>query len=207
MRKTKLKISSMASNDFELEAQQQGFERIGGVDEVGCGSLCGPVVAAVVILDLNNLISGINDSKKIGIKKRNLLYYKIKEHAISWSIGMVSAEEIDRMNIRQATFKAMRIAVEKLNPPPDFILVDGYSIPELTISQKAIIKGDSKSVSIGAASIIAKVTRDELMDAYHSLHPQYNLRKNKGYATLEHKQAIKSMGPSPLHRLSYKLSF
>jgi ribonuclease HII len=207
MRRKKLKISSEALNYFELEVQRRGFKKIGGIDEAGCGSLCGPVVAAAVILDLDNLIAGVNDSKKIGIKKRNILFKKIKESAIGWSIGIISAEEIDRINIRQATFKAMRNAVEKLNPRPDFVLVDGYSIPELAISQKAIIKGDSKSISIAAASIVAKVTRDELMDAYHSLHPRYNFRKNKGYATLEHRQALKSIGPSPLHRLSYRLSF
>ena len=191
---------------FEKEAINQGYELIGGVDEAGCGSLCGPVVAAAVILDLNNLISGINDSKKISPKKRSVLYNKIKGSALSWAIGISSAEEIDRLNIRKATHIAMRKAIEKLNPQPDFVLVDGFVIPGLSISHKGIKKGDSLSVSIGAASIIAKVFRDELMAGYHELHPYYNFRRNKGYPTLEHRNALKFIGPSPLHRMSYKLS-
>lgn len=195
----------MTQSRFEQEAQGLGYKRISGVDEAGCGSLFGPVVAAAVILDLDHIVSGINDSKKLSSRKRYCLCKKIKEFALSWAIGIASAEEIDRMNIRQATFKAMERAVQKLKPQPDFILVDGFNVPGLNIPHKGIKKGDSKSISIGAASILAKVTRDELMIAYHSLHPQYNLRKNKGYPTLEHKEALHLNGPSPLHRLSYRL--
>ena len=190
---------------FEQEALSRGYKRIAGVDEAGCGSLCGPVLAAAVILDLKHLISDIDDSKKLNPKKRESLYKKIKEKAIGWSIGIASAGEIDRINIRQASLRAMQRAVRKLKPQPDFLLVDGFTIPWLNIPQKGIVKGDCQSFSIAAASILAKVSRDKIMMDYHFLHPQYNLRRNKGYPTLEHREALKKNGASPLHRQSYRL--
>ena len=190
---------------FEQEALNRGYKRIAGVDEAGCGSLCGPVLAAAVILDLKHLIPDIDDSKKLNPKKRESLYKKIKEKAIGWAIGIASAGEIDRINIRQASLRAMQRAVKKLKPQPDFLLVDGFTIPWLNIPQKGIVKGDCQSFSIAAASILAKVSRDKIMMDYHFLHPQYNLRRNKGYPTLEHREALKKNGASPLHRQSYRL--
>jgi len=164
------------------------------------------ITAGVYVNDAEpGLISDIDDSKKLNPKKRESLYKKIKEKAIGWSIGIASAGEIDRINIRQASLRAMQRAVRKLKPQPDFLLVDGFTIPWLNIPQKGIVKGDCQSFSIAAASILAKVSRDKIMMDYHFLHPQYNLRRNKGYPTLEHREALKKNGASPLHRQSYRL--
>lgn len=175
-----------------------------GVDEVGRGPLAGPVVAAAVILPEQCPIVGLNDSKRIKPQKREILFAEIKSAAISVGIGMVDAQEIDRINILQATLRAMEIAVVNLSPKPDYLLIDGDLSLSLQIPQEGIIKGDSKSFSIAAASIVAKVTRDRIMEEYHKIYPQYNFKKHKGYPTREHLEALEKYGPCPLHRRTFK---
>lgn len=187
---------------YERELREQGLSYIAGVDEVGRGPLAGPVVAACVILPEDFFIPQINDSKKLSGKQRDELYDKIMEQAIDVGIGVVSSEEIDRMNILQATIKAMLEAVDSLKITPEFLLIDALEIPAL-IPQMKIIKGDAKSVSIACASIVAKVYRDRLMEQYSKQYPQYHFAKNAGYGTKEHLEALKKYGPCPLHRKSF----
>ena len=187
---------------YERELREQGLSYIAGVDEVGRGPLAGPVVAACVILPEDFFIPQINDSKKLSGKQRDELYDKIMEQAIDVGIGVVSSEEIDRMNILQATIKAMLKAVDSLKITPEFLLIDALEIPAL-IPQMKIIKGDAKSVSIACASIVAKVYRDRLMEQYSKEYPQYHFAKNAGYGTKEHLEALKKYGPCPLHRKSF----
>lgn len=187
---------------YERELREQGLSYIAGVDEVGRGPLAGPVVAACVILPEDFFIPQINDSKKLSGKQRDELYDKIMEQAIDVGIGVVSSEEIDRMNILQATIKAMLEAVDSLKITPEFLLIDALEIPAL-IPQMKIIKGDAKSVSIACASIVAKVYRDRLMEQYSKEYPQYHFAKNAGYGTKEHLEALKKYGPCPLHRKSF----
>ena len=176
---------------------------IAGVDEVGRGPLAGPVVAAAVILPDDHEISGLNDSKKLSEKRRESMDEVIRTEAVSFGIGLVGQERIDEINILQATYEAMRLAVEQLFPAPDMILVDAVTIPGIEIRQLPIIKGDAKSATIAAASIIAKVYRDHLMTEYDRLYPQYGFARNKGYGTKEHINALKEFGPTPLHRKSF----
>ena len=190
---------------YERELREQGLSYIAGVDEVGRGPLAGPVVAACVILPEDFFIPQINDSKKLSGKQRDELYDKIMEQAIDVGIGVVSSEEIDRMNILQATIKAMLKAVDSLKITPEFLLIDALEIPAL-IPQMKIIKGDAKSVSIACASIVAKVYRDRLMEQYSKEYPQYHFAKNAGYGTKEHLEALKKYGPCPLHRKSFSRS-
>lgn len=191
--------------DFEKQAHAEGFRFIAGVDEVGRGCLAGAVVAAAVILDLSKpLPEGLNDSKKLSEKKRKQIDLEIRENAVAFSIGQVEAEEIDRINILQATKKAMRIAIENLQPKADFLLIDAVQLKELSLPQKAIIKGDAISASIAAASVIAKTYRDDLMNKLDEVYPQYGFAKHVGYGTKAHFEAIKSHGACELHRKSFK---
>lgn len=188
---------------FEQQTLSRGFHRIAGIDEAGRGPLAGPVVAAAVILPAGLLIKGVNDSKKLSPDKRERLFDIIMDQAISVGIGMGSPELIDRINILQATRFAMLEAVSQLIPLPDFILIDGISTIDSTISQKTIKKGDSLSISIAAASIIAKVTRDRLMRELDKIHPGYGFSSHKGYGSALHLEAIRQLGPSPVHRLTF----
>lgn len=187
---------------YEKEAQKQGFQYVAGIDEVGRGPLAGPVVAAAVILPEKIFISGINDSKKLSSKKRQQLYQEIKNEALAIGIGVVGADVIDEINIYQATKKAMNIAINQLSIFPDFLLIDAMKI-DTPITQRSLIKGDSLSVSIASASIIAKVYRDRLMMEYSKKYPEYQFEKNAGYGTREHIQAIRKFGPTPIHRKTF----
>ena len=190
---------------YERENSQYAY--ICGIDEVGRGPLAGPVVAGAVILPKDCDIIYINDSKKLSAAKREELYDEIMEKAISVGIGMASPQRIDEINILQATYEAMREAISKLNPQPDCLLNDAVTIPGVTIHQVPIIKGDAKSISIGAASIVAKVTRDRLMEEYDAILPGYGFASNKGYGSAEHIAALKEIGPSPIHRASFIKNF
>ena len=185
------------------EREYEGYEYICGIDEVGRGPLAGPVVAGAVILPKNCDILFINDSKKLTEKKREELYDVIMEKAVACGIGMVSPERIDEINILQATYEAMRLAIHNLSVRPTLLLNDAVTIPEVDIKQVPIIKGDAKSISIGAASIIAKVTRDRLMVQYAEIYPQYGFESNKGYGSKAHTDALKKYGPTPIHRRSF----
>lgn len=188
---------------YEEDARRRGFSIIAGVDEAGRGPLAGPVVASAVILDEGIIIKGVNDSKKIPSAKRQLLYTEITEKAVCWAVGISSVEEIDSLNILQASLLAMRRAVLKLSSAPEFILVDAVRIPEINIPQLPIVKGDGLSVSIAAASIIAKVTRDRMMDELDREMPQYQFGRHKGYGTSDHLKALKTHGPSLIHRKTF----
>ena len=187
----------------EFEEKYKTYTYIAGVDEVGRGPLAGPVVAACVILDKNKQILYLNDSKKLSEKKRESLYKEICESAVAYGIGVVSPARIDEINILNATYEAMRAAISNLKLKPDILLNDAVHIPKVDIKQVSIIKGDAKSVSIAAASIVAKVSRDRLMVEYDSLYPEYKFAKNKGYGTKEHIAAIKEHGLCPIHRRSF----
>jgi ribonuclease HII len=191
--------------DFENQAHAEGFRFVAGVDEVGRGCLAGAVVAAAVVLDLSKpLPAGLNDSKKLSEKKRFEIDEEIRRTAIAFSIAQIEAEEIDRINILQATKKAMRLAIENLNPKPDFLLIDAIQLKEISLPQKAIIKGDAISASIAAASIIAKTYRDNLMREYDKIYPQYGFAKHVGYGTKAHYEALKQHGACVLHRKSFR---
>ncbi len=190
----------------KLRVYEKQYEKTGyvcGVDEVGRGPLAGPVVAGAVILPKDCRILYINDSKKLSGKKREELYEVIMEQALAVGIGMVSPARIDEINILQATYEAMRQAIQNLSLTPDILLNDAVTIPQVSIPQVPIIKGDAKSISIGAASIIAKVTRDRLMVEYDKIMPEYGFARNKGYGSGEHIQAIQTFGPSPIHRQTF----
>ena len=185
------------------EEQYGEYEYICGVDEAGRGPLAGPVAAGAVILPRGCRILYINDSKQLSEKKREELYDVIREQAVSWAVGIVSPERIDEINILQATYEAMREAVGKLTPGPDILLNDAVTIPRIANPQVPIIKGDAKSISIGAASIVAKVTRDRLMAEYDRKYPEYDFAGNKGYGSAGHIEALKKYGPTPIHRRSF----
>ena len=189
---------------FEKEAAQKGCKEIAGIDEAGRGPLAGPVVSAAVILPIAFHVPGVTDSKKLSPKKRERLFDEIYAHAISVGIGIVDPVEIDRINILQASLLAMAIAVENLAPQPDHLLIDGtFPIPS-DLPQQPIPKGDALSISIAAASIIAKVSRDRLMQKYHHYYPQFDFPKHKGYPTRAHREAIRKFGCCPIHRRSFK---
>ena len=191
----------------KYEKEYDNYVYICGIDEVGRGPLAGPVVAGAVILPKNCDILYINDSKKLSAAKRDALYDEIMEKAVAVGLGYVSPERIDEINILQATYEAMRQAIEKLQPQPDLLLNDAVTIPGVDIKQVPIIKGDAKSISIGAASIIAKVTRDRLMEEYDRMYPEYGFASNKGYGSAEHIAAIKEYGPTPIHRKTFIKNF
>lgn len=192
---------------FESQARRLGFSLIAGVDEVGRGPLAGPVTAAAVILPENYKNSEIRDSKKLTPARRETLFDVITEDALSIGIGFVEPSIIDEINILRASLLAMQKAVLNLDLSPDFILIDGIHTLDVPVPQKAIVKGDSLSLSIAAASIIAKVSRDHIMDRYHVQYSQYNFVKNKGYGTSEHREAIKKYGVCKIHRKSFKVKF
>lgn len=191
----------------KYEKEYDNYLYICGIDEVGRGPLAGPVVAGAVILPKDCDILYINDSKKLSAAKRDELYDEIMEKAVATGLGFVSPEHIDEINILQATYEAMRQAISKLDPQPDLLLNDAVTIPGVDMRQVPIIKGDAKSISIGAASIIAKVTRDRLMEEYDHMFPQYGFASNKGYGSAEHIAAIKEYGPTPIHRKTFIKNF
>jgi len=194
-------------DSFESHARQCGFTIIAGVDEAGRGPLAGPVAAAAVVFPHNYTHRGIRDSKKLSPRKREELYTIIHRDALSIGLGIVEPPVIDEVNILNATLLAMQKAVLDLSLSPDFILVDGINTIHIPIPQKAITKGDSLSVSIAAASIIAKVSRDHIMDRYHIQYSQYNFIRNKGYGTKEHREAIREYGYCKIHRKSFNVRF
>ena len=187
----------------EYEKRYDSFSYICGIDEVGRGPLAGPVVAGAVILPKDCDILYLNDSKQLSEKKREELYAVIMEKAIATGLGFVAPQRIDEINILQATYEAMREAVSELNPQPDLLLNDAVTIPGILVKQVPIIKGDAKSISIAAASIIAKVTRDRLMVDYDTVYPEYGFASNKGYGAKAHLEALKKYGPTPIHRQSF----
>ena len=189
------------------EKEYSGYDHICGVDEAGRGPLAGPVVAGAVILPKDCRIPYINDSKKLSAKKREALFEAITEKAISCKVGIISHDRIDEINILQATYEAMRAAVASLDVRPDILLNDAVKIPEVDIKQVPIIKGDAKSQSIAAASILAKVTRDRLMETYASIYPEYGFEKHKGYGTAQHIEALRKYGPCPIHRRTFIRNF
>ncbi len=189
---------------FEKTAYSSGFTSVAGIDEAGRGPLAGPVTAAAVILPFGLYINGVDDSKKLTPEKRDTLYEVIMRQALSVGVGIISPAEIDRINILQATRLAMRTAVNNLSIRPDCLLIDGITTIDSTVRQKTIKKGDSLSLSIAAASIIAKVTRDRLMVEMDTKYPGYGFSGHKGYGSASHMDAIKRLGPSPIHRLTFR---
>ena len=203
LEKEKLRIEALR----EYEEKYSEYEFICGIDEVGRGPLAGPVVAGAVILQKGCRILYKNDSKQLSEKKRVELYDVIMEQAVACAVGYASPERIDEINILQATYEAMRETIGKLNPKPQILLNDAVTIPKVDIRQIPIIKGDAKSISIGAASIIAKVTRDRLMCEYDKVFPEYDFAGNKGYGSAAHIEALKKYGPTPIHRRSFIKNF
>ncbi|CAN5688843.1 hypothetical protein BH24ACI1_BH24ACI1_03690 [soil metagenome] len=196
---------SQISLDFENQAIADGYKFIAGVDEVGRGCLAGAVVAAAVILDLSKpLPEGLNDSKKITAKNRERIAEEIRETAVCYAIAQIEADEIDRINILQATKKAMSVAVGELNPAADFLLIDALQLREINLPQKAIIHGDAISASIAAASIIAKTYRDNLMRQLDEIYPEYGFSNHVGYGTRAHFEALRKHGACPLHRKTFR---
>jgi ribonuclease HII len=195
-------MARLCCSRYERRARQRGWQRIAGLDEAGRGSLFGPVVAGGVILNPRRRIVGLDDSKKLSPERRCELAERIRQHALAWAVAEIDASRIDAWNIYQASRQAMVAAVLQLRPLPDFLLLDAIEI-DLPIEQKALIHGDARSVSIAAASILAKVERDRRMEELSELYPQYGLGRNKGYGTADHLEALRRFGPSPLHRFSY----
>lgn len=191
----------------EFERQYEYCAFICGIDEAGRGPLAGPVAAGAAILPKDCQILYLNDSKKLSESRREELFLEIKEKAIAWSVGIVGPERIDEINILQATYEAMRQAISKLDPVPQVLLNDAVTIPGVAIPQVPIIKGDAKSVSIAAASILAKVTRDHMMEKYDKDYPEYGFAKHKGYGTPAHITALKEFGPTPIHRRTFITKF
>lgn len=197
-------VSDKSNFKLETRLKSSGYNKICGIDEAGRGSLSGPVVAGACVLDPENIPEGIKDSKLLSPAARSRLFDLIKASAVCWAVGIVDNNQIDQINILQATKKAMSLAVENLSVKPDCLLIDALTLDNLKIPQKSYIKGDVEVISIGAASIIAKVTRDEIMSAYHILHPKYNWKQNKGYPTPEHLHALSLYGPTEFHRRTFK---
>ena len=189
---------------FEIKAYKKGYSRVAGVDEAGRGPLAGPVVSAAVMLPASFAVTGITDSKKLSPKKRWQFYEKIYRDADAIGIGIIDPIEIDRINILQASLLSMAMAVENLNPQPGMLLIDGTFPIATHLPQQSIPKGDALSISIAAASIIAKVTRDRLMQRYDQDYPQFGFSRHKGYPTRAHKEAIRKFGYCPIHRRSFK---
>jgi ribonuclease HII len=195
-------MGRLCSSRYERQARQRGWLRIAGLDEAGRGALFGPVVAAAVILNPRRRIVGLDDSKKLSPARRCELAERIREHAVAWAVAEIDAARIDAWNIYQASRQAMRAALEKLCVEPDYLLLDAMLL-DLPIEQKSLIHGDARSISIAAASILAKTARDACMEEFDRVYPQYGLAQNKGYGTPEHLEALRRHGPSPLHRFSY----
>jgi ribonuclease HII len=197
-------MSFLSKLQFETSLWEQGISLVAGVDEAGRGPLAGPVVAAAVIFPPNFFFDGVDDSKRLKSEEREQLYPQIISNCITHGVGIVSVEEIDRLNIYQAAMLAMREALSQLSPAAQHALVDGRAIPQLKLPQTAIVKGDALSFTVGAASIIAKVTRDRLMLDYHREFPQYGFDAHKGYATPAHLKALREYGPCEIHRRSFR---
>ena len=195
-------MSRLCSSRFEREARQLGWMRIAGLDEAGRGALFGPVVAAAVILNPKRRIVGLDDSKKLTPERRGELAPRIQQHAIAWAVAEIDAQRIDAWNIYQASRQAMTAALLQLSIQPDYLLIDAMEL-DVLIEQKSLIKGDARSVSIAAASILAKTHRDARMVEWDAVYPQYGLASHKGYATPDHLEALRQHGPSPLHRHSF----
>ena len=187
----------------EFENKYSDLAYVAGIDEAGRGPLAGPVVAAAVILPKDIFLPFLNDSKKVTEKRRDVLFDEIKQNAIAYGIGIASNTLIDEINILQATYEAMREAINALEKTPDILLVDAVHIPDINIKQVGIVKGDAKSVNIAAASILAKVTRDRIMAEYDKIYPEYGFASNKGYGTATHIAALKEIGPCAIHRKSF----
>ena len=187
----------------EFENKYSDLAYVAGIDEAGRGPLAGPVVAAAVILSKDIFLPFLNDSKKVTEKRRDVLFDEIKQNAIAYGIGIASNTLIDEINILQATYEAMREAINALEKTPDVLLVDAVHIPDINIKQVGIVKGDAKSVNIAAASILAKVTRDRIMVEYDKIYPEYGFASNKGYGTATHIAALKEVGPCAIHRKSF----
>lgn len=196
-------LFTMDKLNFERELKQKGYNFVCGVDEVGRGPLAGPVVCAAVIMPLENIVEGVDDSKKLTAKKREKLDVFIRENAIAYAICRIEPQVIDEINILEATKLCMKNAVESLSISPDFVLTDGNMTLDISIPQKSVIGGDAACYSIGAASVIAKVYRDKLMDEYAVQYPAYGFEKHKGYGTSAHIKAIKECGLCPIHRRSF----
>jgi ribonuclease HII len=194
----------MCHRPYESDARRAGYSLIAGIDEAGRGPLAGPVIAAAVILPENSELEGVKDSKQMTPRARQEAFSLIEERAISVSIAVVGPQEIDQINILQATRKAMRQAVLHLSPQPDFLLIDGIQRIEIPIQQRCIVKGDQQCLSIAAASVLAKVYRDSMMCSYHKLYPQFGFSSNKGYGTRAHLAAIAMFGPCPIHRFTFR---
>jgi ribonuclease HII len=195
-------MTRVCSSRFERAARKLGWTRIAGIDEVGRGALFGPVVAAAVILNPKRRIVGLDDSKALLPERRGVLAERIREHALAWAVAEVDASRIDAWNIYQASRQAMTAALQQLSMPPDYLLIDAMEL-DVMIEQKSVIKGDAKSVSIAAASIVAKTYRDARMEEWDAVYPQYGLARHKGYATADHLEALRQHGPTPLHRHSF----
>lgn len=193
--------------EFEEKAWAQGYASVCGVDEAGRGPIAGPVCAAAVILPAGIVIDGLNDSKKLSEKKREMLFDAITEQALAWSVSLVDERVIDEINILQATYRAMRQAVEGLTRPADFAYVDGNRSEGLCIPHACVVSGDAKVPSVAAASIVAKVTRDRLMRQFAERYPQYGFEKHKGYETTAHDEALMMHGPCPIHRQTFLKKF
>lgn len=189
---------------FETRARDKGFSRIAGIDEAGRGPLAGPVVSAAVVLPRDFSCPGLTDSKKLSEKKREALYPVIREKALAVGVGMADHGEIDRINVLRAALRSMERAVADLDLSPDYLLIDGKFTIESRLPQEAIVKGDSRSLSVAAASVIAKVTRDRIMAALSEEYPVYGFHRHKGYPTKAHRQAILDHGPCPVHRKSFR---
>jgi ribonuclease HII len=191
------------TDEFEMEARRCGYRRIAGLDEAGRGPLAGPVVAAAVVLPTRCRLIGCDDSKQLSESERERLFRVIVKRAVGIGVGSASQEEVDRLNVLEATRIAMHRAVTALSPRPDFLLIDAVTLPGCVIPIRSIIKGDGLSFSIAAASVVAKVTRDRLMAEYHRLYPQYNFLSHKGYGTDEHVKQLTAHGPCPIHRMTF----
>ncbi len=197
-----LTMARLCSSRFERAARKLGWTRIAGLDEAGRGALFGPVVAAAVILNPKRRIVGLDDSKKLTAERRVELAERIREHALAWAVAEVDAQRIDAWNIYQASRQAMTAAVQQLAIQPDYLLIDAMQL-DLLMEQKSLIKGDARSISIAAASILAKTHRDACMEEWDAVYPQYGLARHKGYATPDHLEALRQHGPTPLHRHSF----
>jgi len=195
-------MARLCSSRFERAARKLGWSRVAGLDEAGRGALFGPVVAAAVILNPKRRIVGLDDSKKLTAERREELAVRIREHALAWAVAEVDAQRIDAWNIYQASRQAMTAAALQLAIQPDYLLIDAMQL-DLQMEQKSLIKGDARSVSIAAASILAKTHRDARMEEWDALYPQYGLARHKGYATPDHLEALRQYGPTPLHRYSF----
>jgi ribonuclease HII len=195
-------MARLCSSRFERAARKLGWTRIAGIDEVGRGALFGPVVAAAVILNPKRRIVGLDDSKKLTAERREELAERIKEFALAWAVAEIDAQRIDAWNIYQASRQAMAAALAELSIPPDYLLIDAMQL-DVLVEQKSLIKGDARSISIAAASILAKTHRDARMEEWDAVYPQYGLARHKGYATADHLEALRLHGPTPLHRHSF----